>query len=346
MSMKKLLKPILVLCFLLQISRSASAQDINFSQFYDLPLLRNPALAGLFSGDIRITTAFRSQWQAVTEPYKTIGLGIEYKKVSARNANDYITYGLQASNDMAGDSKLSRIQIFPVFNYHKSLNGEKGSYLSMGFMGGPVMQRFDPSKLNFDDQYTNGAYTSSNPTRETFNRTNLTYWDAAVGLCFSSMAGENTRYYIGGGVFHFTKPRVAFQKQNDIILNQKYVVNAGLSAPISAEKQLIVYADYFMQGGTRQIQGGLLLTHMIEENEDNKKTSISAGLFYRFKDAFIPVVKLDYNKISIGISYDVNSSKLKSASLYRGGYEVTLSYKAFRNNYNSSADKVRCPAFY
>ena len=60
----------------------------------------------------------------------------------------------------------------------------------------------------------------------------------------------------------------------------------------------------------------------------------------------MPVVKLDYYKISIGITYDVNTSKLKTASQYRGGYEVTLSYKTFNHRYNSSVDKVRCPAFY
>ena len=344
--MKKLFKPYQVFVCLLLISGVASGQDINFSQFYDLPLLRNPALAGLFQGDIRVTAAFRSQWQSVTVPYRTIGLGVEYKKAILRNQNDYITYGLQASNDIAGDSKLSRIQVFPVVNYHKSLNGEKGAYLSIGFMGGPVMERFDPSKLTFDDQYVNGTYSSTHPTRETFSKTSLTYWDAAVGLCFSGLLSENSRYYIGGGYFHFTKPKVAFQKQNDIILNPKYVLNAGLSTPVSDANKLIVYVDYFMQGGSRQIQGGLLLNHELEGNDEYQKISISGGMFYRWKDAFVPVVKLDYNKISIGISYDVNSSKLKSASQFRGGYEVTLCYKTFRNNYNNPADKVRCPAFY
>ena len=32
----------------------ASAQDIHFSQFFETPLLRNPALAGIFTGDIRL----------------------------------------------------------------------------------------------------------------------------------------------------------------------------------------------------------------------------------------------------------------------------------------------------
>ncbi|HAO45366.1 MAG TPA: PorP/SprF family type IX secretion system membrane protein [Ferruginibacter sp.] len=334
-----------LLLFLLLCGGMAKAQDINFSQFYELPLLRNPALAGIFNGDIRVTSAFRSQWQSVTTPYRTMALGIEYKKPIGRS-NDFITIGTQLTNDIAGDSRLSRTQVFPVLNYHKSLDTEKDTYLSAGIMGGPVIQKFDPSKLSFDDQFVNGSYSSTNPTKQVFTNTGFTYWDAAVGLNFSSIAGENTRYYVGVGLFHFTKPKVAFQKQYDIMLNPKWVVNAGLSAPVSDANKLIVYADYFMQGGARQIQGGLLLSHDLVVTDDNLRTTISGGAFYRWNDALVPVLKLDYNHFSVGVTYDVNVSKLKTASQYRGAYEITLSYKAFRNSVNSSAEKVRCPAFY
>ncbi len=342
--MKTIKQSLFILIFLV-IAKPAICQDINFAQFYDLPLLRNPALAGIFTGDIRITSAYRSQWQSVTVPYKTIGLGIELKKAVGQS-NDFITYGVQVTNDVAGDSKLSRTQVFPVFNYHKALSEENDTYISAGIMAGPVMQRFDPSKLQFDDQFVGGAYSESNPTRQTFTNTSLTYWDPAAGLCFSSVLGTSTSYYIGVGLFHFTKPRVAFQPENDIRLNPKYVVNAGFSAAMNEENRIIFYADYFMQGGSRQGQGGLLFNHDLMQRNENEKLGISAGMFYRMKDALMPVVKLDCYKMSIGITYEINTSKLKSASQYRGGYEVTLSYKAFSTNRNSSADKVRCPRFF
>lgn len=335
-----------LLIFLLLCAGTAKSQDINFSQFYELPLLRNPALAGIFAGDVRVTSAFRSQWQSVTTPYRTLGLGMEYKKPVGRNSNDFITIGTQLTNDIAGDSRLRRTQIFPVLNYHKSLSGEKDTYLSAGVMGGPVIQHFDPSKLSFDDQFVNGSYSPANPTKQVFTNTGFTYWDASVGLNFSSTAGESTRYYVGVGLFHITKPKVAFQQQYDIILNPKWVVNAGLSTPLSDDNKLIVYADYFMQGGAKQIQGGLLFSHDLISNDENLKTTISGGAFYRWNDALVPVLKLDYNQFAIGVTYDVNVSKLKTASQYRGAYEITLSYKAFRNSINSSAEKVRCPAFY
>ncbi|MGB4845591.1 MAG: PorP/SprF family type IX secretion system membrane protein [Ferruginibacter sp.] len=343
--MKNLLK-LKCIFMLLLFANFAKGQDINFSQFYELPLLRNPALAGIFAGDIRITSAFRSQWQSVTVPYRTIGLGVEYKRALNQNSNDFMTYGLQVTNDIAGDSRLRRTQLFPVLNFHKSLDTERDTYLSAGIMGGAVMQRFDPSQLSFDDQFVNGSYSSSNPTKQVFTNTGFTYWDVSAGLNFSSVAGEDTRYYIGVGLFHITKPKVAFQKQYDIQLNQKWVINAGLSKPLSDVNKLIVYADYFMQGGARQIQGGLLLSHDFLQNSEDNKISLSGGLFYRYKDAIMPVLKLDYNKFGIGINYDVNVSKLRTASQMRGSYEITLSYKTFTSSQNSSVNNVRCPAFY
>lgn len=342
----KIVKRYKIIIVLLLLANYACSQDINFSQFYELPLLRNPALAGVFAGDVRVTSAYRSQWQSVTVPYRTIGLGLEFKKNINQNSNDYYTIGLQATNDIAGDSRLRRTQVFPVFNFHKSLNAEKDMYLSAGLMGGPVMQRFDPSQLKFDDQFVNGSYSASNPTRQVFTNTGFTFWDVAAGLNFSSVAGEDTRFYAGAGLFHFTKPKVAFQKQYDIVLNPKWVINAGLSTPINDADKIIFYADYFMQGGARQIQGGLLLSHDFTGVAEDQKISIAGGMFYRLKDALIPVIKLDYNKMALGINYDVNVSKLKSASQYRGSFEITLSYKTFTNNQNSSVNKVRCPAFY
>ena len=51
----------LLLLFLLTHVRTKAQQDINYSQFYELPLLRNPALAGIFNGNVRFTAGYRNQ---------------------------------------------------------------------------------------------------------------------------------------------------------------------------------------------------------------------------------------------------------------------------------------------
>ena len=322
---------------------TAWSQDLNFSQFYEMPLLRNPALAGLYKGDFRATAAFRNQWNSVTTPYVSQALGVEAKFATNGNSNNYMALGVQLTNDLAGDSKLGKTQILPVLTFHKSVSSENDSYLSLGFMGGPVQQRFDPTKLTFDDQFVNGSYSATNPTQQTFTNTNVTYIDASVGMAYSSTAGNDIRYYIGGSYFHFNQPKVAFNSAVDIKLNKKIMFNAGLSVPTSDYDRIILYADHFRQGGSSQTQGGFMYKHDLLQLEDEETISLSGGAFLRWNDAVVPVFKLDYYGLGIGLTYDVNISKLRAASQSRGGYEITVSYRNYLNIRNSSVNMVRCP---
>lgn len=334
---------LVLLFFLVVMASCLRAQDINFSQFYELPLLRNPALAGIYKGTVRVTSAIRSQWGSVTVPFISQAVGAEIRFAVPRNSDNYLSVGLQLTNERAGDSKLGKTQFLPVVTFNKSLSSEKDTYLSLGFMGGIVQQRFDPTHISFDDQFINGAYSQLNPTQQTFSRTDMTYVDGSVGLSFSSTVGNEINYYLGSAYFHFTQPKVAFNQNNDIRLNNKIVFNLGASFPTSDFDKFIIYVDYFNQGGHRQSQGGFMWKHDLIQNDEDEAISISTGAFLRWNDAAIPLIKLDYYKLGIGVSYDVNISKLSKASQSRGGFEITLSFKNYLNNYNSSASKMGCP---
>jgi type IX secretion system PorP/SprF family membrane protein len=329
--------------FIIKGLRTEAQQDINFSQFYELPLLRNPALAGIFNGNVRFTAAYRNQWQSITVPYRTTALGAEMKFFKGFTAGDFITAGFQVTNDEAGDSKLKRAQFFPVLNYHKLLNEENKTLISVAFMGGPVTESFDPTKLKFDDQFVNGSYSASNPTSQTFNATSFSYIDASTGLSFSSFIGNNAKVYFGAGLYHFTKPSLSFMLDNTIRLNKKWVFNTGLSAYTDTYNKVTAYVDYTRQGGNRMVQGGILFTHNLDDTGDDARFSISGGAAYRLKDALIPVIKVNTNKLSVGLSYDVNISKLRTASAYRGGFELTLTYMDLWNKSKIELQKIKCP---
>lgn len=330
-------------CFI--IHSSLIAQDLNFSQFYMLPLLRNPGIAGVFEGDLRISGAYRNQWQSVTTPFRSGAMSVEYKIPFFWD--DFITVGLQATHDIAGDIKLKRTQLLPVINYHKSLSGEVDDYLSLGFMAGPVQSQFDPTKLRMNDQYQNGMYNPGNPTSQVFQRTGFSYWDASVGMSFSSGFGYDARYYVGAAVFHFNKPKVAFYTSNsNVSLDPKYVLNFGLTTPTSDLNDVRFFADIFKQGGHTEVVGGLFYSIELDRDyETELSTAIEFGSMYRWNDAVIPSVKLDYRQLAIGISYDVNVSKLKSASQLRGGFEITAVFKAKMTSRNYYTKRFRCLKF-
>jgi Type IX secretion system membrane protein PorP/SprF len=81
--------------------KTATAQGIHLSQFFETPLLRNPALAGVFTGDIRLQGVYRNQWASVAYPYKTSVFNGEYK-LGVGNADDFMTIGLSTFYDVAG----------------------------------------------------------------------------------------------------------------------------------------------------------------------------------------------------------------------------------------------------
>src|SRR5205085_1360725 len=101
--------------------------------------------------------------------------------------------------------------------------------------------------------------------------------------------------------------------------------------------------DLFIQGGHRQFLGGMMYqTELARAYDEEKSLSLSFGGFYRWNDAFIPVVKLDVYSLAFGLSYDINVSKLNTASNWRGGFELTATYTAKFKNRSFEADKVRC----
>lgn len=332
--------------FILTLTGSLSVtaqQDINFSQFYELPMLRNPALAGIFNGNIRFTGAYRNQWESVTTPYRTMAVGAEAKFFKGLKPGDFLTVGMQLTNDVAGDANLKRTQFMPVVNYHKLLSEEKNTYLAIAFMGGSVSESFDASKLRFDDQFVNGSYSSSNPTAQSFSTTGFHYLDASTGISFKSLINNNIKFYMGAALFHITKPKLTFMNDNEVRLNQKYAFNMGFSAYTNTFNRILIYADHSRQGGNRVTQGGFLFIHNFDPDGDEARFAVSGGGVYRFNDALIPVVRITANKVTMGFSYDVNISKLKTASMYRGGFEFTISYSDIWNRKNADAAKMECP---
>jgi type IX secretion system PorP/SprF family membrane protein len=327
----------------------AHAQDLTFSQFYEQPLLRNPALSGVFNGDFRIAGAYRDQWSSFTTPFKTGALSIENKFFINSN-NDALCLGVQMTMDAAGDIQQKRTQLLPALAYHKSLSDNKDEYLSIAVMGGPVFSQFDPTALKLGDQFRSGAFNSSNPTTQPLRANGYNYWDVATGICYSTTFNDNeTRLYIGAAVSHFTNPVIrSVTGSTQSILSPKYTLNIGYNTPFGNGNRLIAFADYFAQNGHRQLLGGALVGWDVDRYHDaDREGSVTLyfGSFMRLNDALIPVIKMDFNHISLGISYDVNISSLRTVSNWRGGLEITASYRNFYKYRSSSLDKLRCIRF-
>lgn len=323
-----------------------NAQDIHFSQFFEAPLLRNPSLAGIFTGDIRVQGVYRDQWKSFTNAYRSGSLNAEYKMPIGRG-DDFITGGLQILYDKAGSAGLTSTYVLPAINYHKSLSSEKIMYLSVGFMGGVLQKTLDRSKITTNSQFDGTAYNPALADGETFINPRYSAADASVGASFNSSFGQDEKHslYFGAAYHHISRPKNSFYLSADAALHPKFVFSGGVKYNIDDLTYFSLQADHSQQGNFNETIGGALYSFKLEGTPENPLYTLHLGAFLRWKDALIPVVKIDYNPFSVAISYDVNVSTLKTVSQGRGGFELSISYVGFIERANSSKNRILCPRF-
>ncbi|MFN0082857.1 MAG: PorP/SprF family type IX secretion system membrane protein [Ferruginibacter sp.] len=324
----------------------AAAQDIHFSQIFETPLLRNPALAGLFSGDIRTQIVYRSQWNSVTNAYNTVSANVEYK-LPVGETTDYVTIGGQVLYDKAGTVDLTSTHVLPAINYHKSLSVERSMYLSMAVMGGYVQRSIDRSKITTNSQFNGSFYDPNIANGETFAKSSYSYFDGTAGLSFNTQLGENidNNMFIGLAYHHFNKSKkVSFYSDGNLEMTPKWVASGGVRKSTTDYSYITFEGDYTTQGATKEIIAGVLYSQKLDDPVTPKYT-IHGGAYMRLNDAVIPVVKIEAKPMAIAVSYDVNISGLKKVSAGRGGFEISLIFQKFLDKYNSTSDATRCPKF-
>lgn len=307
-----------------------NGQDIHLSQFYQSPLLRNPALAGLFEGDIRVQGVYRDQWNSVTKAYRTGSLNAEYK-LPVGQGDDYLTVGLQSYFDRAGAVSYTKLMFYPAINFHKSLSVERNMYISAGFMGGWVQHSIDLTKVTTNSTYE-GMGINENITDPTY-----AYLDGSTGISFNTQIKDDpeSNLYLGVAYHHFNRPGNSFYRNKSVQLNPKWVFSGGLKLNVGEYSFVEVQGDHYHQGSFKQTILGAMYGLKIGPYPDEPDYTLSLGTFMRLQDALIPVLKLEYPPYAISFSYDANVSKLKPSSLGRGGFEMSISFTKKTERYSN-----------
>lgn len=324
--------PVLVILLSLKMSVLFS-QDIHFSQFYTSPLLLNPAAAGASNSDFRFAANYRNQWRSVMTPFKTLALAFDSKfYTNKRKVGSYFGYGFTLFNDKTGLSKLTTNQLSIDLSYHLYLN--RYSSLSAGVKTGFIQKSINTSNLKWDAQFDGRTYDASAPTGENGVYQSFMKFDLSAGLMYQYTDKDNTKHFeLGASVFHLTKPNISFYSANQT-LGYKYLAHALYQFPINENTYLIPTALFALQGKQSEITAGGNIKYLLGSHTKDKvllstvsqiSSAIMFGAFYRGKDAVIFTTALEYNRsMTFGFSYDVNVSKFRNASNWRGAYEFSF----------------------
>lgn len=347
--MKKLLLG--VSAVLLGVS-TVTAQDIHHTQYFASPLTLNPALTGLTKYDVRAAVNYRSQWYSVSSnPYMTAVGSVDIATLKGKlPEGDALGVGLVVAYDKSGTGALQNTTVGLSAAYHKAFGYEKQHTLSLGVQGLLVQKSIDFNSLRFEDQLNPQTGNIDRPTGENFPNKDLSYPDFATGLMYSGRISEHSTAYAGVGYHHITRPVEQFLSGGqEHKLHSR--INAYMGGSFDLNENTVMYASaqYQTQAGATSVMLGAAAGFVLNPGHDPEyrtNTVFYLGAWYRYGDAICPYIGLEWTKMTLGISYDVNVSSFTAATGTQGAYEISLVFNGKINKRDAQQRyNFSCPKF-
>jgi type IX secretion system PorP/SprF family membrane protein len=196
--------------------------------------------------------------------------------------------------------------------------------------------------LKFPDQFDGRFFDNKLPTAVMLDRNNISYFDMQVGMNYAYFPTD--KIYVNGGfsAHHVNKPRESFFTSSD--LSDKVPVRyiGFLNGSFKVSSQVIINPNvyYTMQAKGQEIVGG---AHAHYDLSGDGSYQLIGGLYYRHKEAIIPLVGLGWRDYTFTFSYDATMSSLKNYNNSRGAFEFSLVKQGV---INPNGNRITpCPTF-
>jgi type IX secretion system PorP/SprF family membrane protein len=333
-------KKIIGLCALIIAGLNVFSQDIHFSQFAETPTSINPALAGV-TYNTRVIANFKNQWSSVTNKYSTYGFSFEQTIKHRKLQGNYFAVSAIIFRDAAGDAALKTLNPSLGINYIQKIN--KKMKVSGGAQAGLFYRTIDASNLQWGSQYQEYAYNPNAPSGENVPRSSIVSFDLGGGINLNYLQSDKflstknaAKFDAGISAYHFSLGKSSFFTESVDKDKLKTRVCAYFNGDFNIPNSINAIMPSFLymrQAGNSVVIVGSLFKFILGDpstyTANKKPRAISIGGYYRYKDAIIPSMLLQYNKYALGVSYDINISPLTPASRRLGGIELMLRYNAF-----------------
>lgn len=331
---------------------AAMAQDVHFTQYFTSPLTLNPAMTGLVPDDIRLAANFRTQWSSVSStPYVTGTVSYDMALLKDKlPQGDALGAGMVILYDKSGTGGLQNTTAGLSVAYHKAFGRDQLQHLSIGVQGYMVQKHIDFQKLTFEDQFDASTGGTPYPTRENFTNADINYADFNTGIMYTGQLTDHATAYAGISYYHMTQPVETFLNDQTHQIHSRYTGYLGGSFDLN--ENTVLYASGLFQSqaaATEVVVGGAVgfILNPGHDAEFQRNTVFYLGSWYRYNDALAPYVAIEWSKMRIGFSYDVNISSFTPATGGLGAYEISLLYFGKINHHEKSPNyNWSCPKLY
>lgn len=307
----------MLICF----SINSDAQTHYSSQSFNGINFFNPAYVG-FSQDNKFQSFYRSQFEGVGNPYRTIGVGLDLGLLKTKRnfSNNIFGMGLQAVSEQVMSGILQTNYVTLNLANRIFLNDNKSSFLSLGISATMISRTIDLQRLTFSDQYNSGRLFNS-ASIENIKSIPVKISNNG-GLLYTSKT-ESSFLQIGGSFFYINS-----SSDNQVVenLNQTYQYIGMLSfeKALWDNNTVLLFADYQNRMQNEYYFGGIALGLPF----NNSKIGLNRlyfGCFYRNKDAIIPYFGIMNDKFKFGLSYDIYQENMSLSNLNPQTLEFTFS---------------------
>ncbi|GAA4339098.1 PorP/SprF family type IX secretion system membrane protein [Flaviaesturariibacter amylovorans] len=317
-------------------SLAAQAQvEPHFSQYYVYPMWLNPALAGTSENAYRVSGLYRNQWAGISTPFSTFGVSGDF------SAGNNVGLGANIMRQTAGTGGYTYTTGMLSFSWNGIRWGADARHqLGLGLQAGFLNRRFDPSKFQGGDQWQAGVgFNPTLPTTDPLTRSAAGAFDVGAGIAYvNSAADANVNPFGGISAAHLTQPQDPFIVSGEAKrLPVRLTVHGGARVRVSDNAFIVPNLLFMQQGTAREIMAGGYAQLRV-----NETTDFMVGANYRLEDAVSPYAGVLFGNMMIGLSYDVNTSRLGKMARGANAFELSLTLLGKRGE---SMDYFKCPRF-
>lgn len=322
----------------------ADAQDYHYSMFTMSPLTLNPALTGNYTGDLRIVNNYRMQWNPIGKPFTTYSFGgdLPLKRRDKRKSSpDFFAVGANVNYDIAGTSKMKNISGYGMFSYNLSLDGEGHTYFSMGGMIGLCQRSLSMADATWGRQWDGLQYDPTLSTGEIAGfQDSFSFFDMGAGTAITMTGNDRFKMSAGVAAFHLNRPRIDFLGQIDkLYMKIGFHWKAEIALGENSNAWLVPQLQFVRQGPSQMINAGLgakfRLTERSHYTDFQNEKALTIGGMYRVGDAFSGYIRLDIAGVGVAFNYDLNVSKLTTATNGMGALEFMVIYTGLYSSRNT-----------
>lgn len=332
---------------------STLSQDVYQTQYFNNPMIINPAYTGVMDDQYRVGLNYRSQWfnPLGNQGYKTGVINGELKTHITNG--DFYGLGMIIGSDQMGTSNFRQTFVYGTASYIKQISSNRKSdtYLIAGLKFGGIQYSFDEGRLWFGNQFDiNQVNLNTNrPTGEPNqilgnNNSGLT---PDVGIGISGYQSSTLISYYGGlSVDHVTRPKISIGDGTDN-LPMKWGANAGASIKIGKQSQVMPSILWVNQSPHNMLLPSIQFRFT---NEDDNDIAFRAGLLSKFVsdvagnaiESWSILTMLEYHQYILGLSYEFTTSGLGGYNNNNAAFELSMNYRWATV---AKRQSINCPDF-